>query len=69
MGGGEVHTGFLWENLRVRDHFGDPGIEGRIILNGSSESWMWGYGPCIDLAQDRNRWRTLVNVVMNLQFP
>jgi hypothetical protein len=23
----------------------------------------------IDLAQDRNRWRTLLNVVMNLLFP
>jgi len=24
---------------------------------------------CIKLAQDRNRWRALVNVVMNLQVP
>jgi len=32
MGGGEVYTGFRWENLRERDHLGDPGIDGRIIL-------------------------------------
>jgi hypothetical protein len=24
---------------------------------------------CIDLAQDRNRWRALVNSVLNLQVP
>jgi hypothetical protein len=29
---GEVHTGFWWETLRERDHFENPGIDGRIIL-------------------------------------
>jgi hypothetical protein len=29
---GEVYTGFWWRNLRERDHLGDPGIDGRIIL-------------------------------------
>jgi len=27
-GRGEEYTGFWWGNLRVRDHFGDPGIGG-----------------------------------------
>ena len=26
-----------------------------------------GYGDCIGLAQDRDRWRTLVSAVMNLR--
>jgi hypothetical protein len=29
----------------------------------------WGDVDLIGLAQDRNRWRELVNVVMNLQVP
>jgi hypothetical protein len=28
----KVHTGFWWGDLRQGDHFGDPGIDGRIIL-------------------------------------
>jgi hypothetical protein len=31
-GRGEEYTGFWWGNLRKRDHWGDPGVYGRIIL-------------------------------------
>ena len=31
MGRGEAYTGFWWENLRERDHLGDPGVNGRIL--------------------------------------
>jgi hypothetical protein len=31
-GKGEVCTGFWWGNLRERDRWGDPGVDGRIIL-------------------------------------
>jgi len=41
---GEAYTGFWWGNLRERDHLQDPGIDGRIILRGSSGSGMWGNG-------------------------
>jgi hypothetical protein len=34
----EAYTGFWWGNLRARDHLGEPGVAGRIILNGSSGS-------------------------------
>jgi hypothetical protein len=32
MDGGEACTVFWWENLRERYHWGDPGVDGRIIL-------------------------------------
>jgi hypothetical protein len=31
-GRGEVCTGFWWGNLRERDHWRDPDVDGRIIL-------------------------------------
>jgi len=44
-GRGEVYTGFWWGNLRERDHLGDPGIEGRIILRWIFRMWDGGNGP------------------------
>jgi hypothetical protein len=34
MGKGEVCTGFWWGNMRERDRWGDPGVDGRIMLGG-----------------------------------
>jgi hypothetical protein len=31
MGGGRVHRGFQWGNLRERSHLEDPGIDGRML--------------------------------------
>jgi hypothetical protein len=39
MGSGVVHTGFWWGKLRVRDHFEDIGIGGRIILKWIFKRW------------------------------
>ena len=56
-------------NLRERDHLGDPGIDGRIILRWIFRKWDVGAMDWIELAQDRDSWRTLVNAVMNLRVP
>jgi len=37
MGG--ACTGFRWGNLRERDHWGDPGVDGRIILRWIFRKW------------------------------
>jgi hypothetical protein len=62
-----VHTGFWWGGLREGDHLGDPGVYGSIILK-----WVkkWDGGmDWIELAQDRDRWRAVVNAIMNLRVP
>ena len=38
-GRGEVCTGFWWGDLRERDHWGDPGVIGRIILRWVFRKW------------------------------
>jgi hypothetical protein len=35
-----VHARLWWGNLRERDHFGDPGVDERIILKWISGSGM-----------------------------
>jgi hypothetical protein len=66
----EVRTGFWWRDLREGDHLGDPGIDGRITLKWIFTKWGGG-GPVdwIELSQDRDRCRALVNAVMNLGVP
>jgi hypothetical protein len=47
---------------------GDPGVDGRIILKLIFKKWD-GSMDWIELAQDRDRWRVLVNAVVNLWVP
>jgi hypothetical protein len=36
---GEVCIGFWWGSLRERDHWGDPGVDRRIILRWIFRNW------------------------------
>jgi len=50
-----------------RDHLGDSGADGRIILRCIFRNWNVGGMDWIELAEDRDRWRAPVNAVMNLR--
>jgi hypothetical protein len=59
-------TGFCWEGKKERDHFEAQGVDGRMgsewILGRLARGVEWN-----QLAQDRDRWRAVVNTVMNLR--
>jgi len=65
-GRGEACTGFWWRNLRKRDHRGNPGADGMIILRLIFRKWYMGVST-------GSSWLrigpgALVNEVMNLRF-
>jgi hypothetical protein len=62
---GEVHTGLWWGNLREGDRLKDPSVDGRILECISDR--LDGETDWIELAQGRDKWRAVVNAVMNLR--
>jgi hypothetical protein len=65
VGIGEPYTGFWLGNLRERDHVGDPGMDGKIILkwffrkiclggNGLDRACS-GWGDLSDVAEKENK--------------
>jgi hypothetical protein len=60
--------GVWWGILRKGYHLEDPDVNERIILRWIFRNWNVGC-RWIDLAQERDRWRTPVTAVMNLRFP
>jgi hypothetical protein len=63
-----VHTGFWWRKLRKGYHVEEPDEGKRVLLKRIFKKCDRGR-DWVHLAQDRNRWRALVNTVMNLRIP
>jgi alpha-glucosidase (family GH31 glycosyl hydrolase) len=61
---GETCTGFWWESQKEKDHLKDQGVDG---IKMDLREIGWGGVELIHLAQDRDRWRAVVNAVMNLR--
>ena len=64
MGRGEVHIGFWGANLREETTWK---AQDNIKMDLQKVGW-WGM-DWIDLAQDRDRWRALVNAVIYFRVP
>jgi hypothetical protein len=65
---GEVHTGFWCRDLMERS-LGRPRRRWEENIKRDLQEVGWGGMDWIALAQDRGRWRALVNAVMNLRVP
>ena len=65
----QAFIGFWWGNRKERDHLGESAVDGRIILRWIFRKWDVGDVDWIELDHVRDRWRELVNVVMNLRVP
>jgi hypothetical protein len=57
-----MYIGYWWESQKERDHWEDQDVGGFREIEWDGMDW-------IDLAQDRDRWRALMNTVMNLRVP
>ena len=68
MGESRVACMFLVGKPEGRRHLKDPRVQGRIMLKWILEKWDSGMDG-IDLAQDTDSWRALVNAIMNLHVP
>jgi hypothetical protein len=63
-----MNIGFSWESQKERDHYEDQEVGGWIMLKWFLEI-EWGGMDSIDLVQDRDQWKALVNMGMNLRVP
>jgi alpha-glucosidase (family GH31 glycosyl hydrolase) len=52
------------ESPKEKDHLKDQGVDGIKMDSGEIS---WGDVEWIHLAEDRDRWRAVVNAVMNLR--
>jgi hypothetical protein len=64
-----MHIGYWWESQREKRPLGRPRC--RWVDNSKIDlrEIRWGGMDWIDLAQERDQWRALVNTVMNLRVP
>ena len=69
MGRGEACTGLLWGKPEGKRPLGRPRRRWKDNLKMDVQEVGCGGLDWIDVAQDRERWRALVNVVMNHRVP
>ena len=62
-------TGVWWGNLKIRDHLGRPRRRREDNIKMDLQEVGCGGMDWFELAQDRDRWRALVNAVMNFRVP
>jgi hypothetical protein len=64
-----MHTGYRWESQKEREPLGRPRRRWVDNIKMALREVGWDGRDWIGLAQDRDHWRALVNMVMNLRVP
>jgi hypothetical protein len=64
-----MHIGYWWESQKERDHWEDKDVGGWTILKWILREIGRDGVDWMDMAQDRDQWRALVNTVLNLRVP
>jgi hypothetical protein len=64
-----MHIGYLWESQKERDHWEDQDVGGVDNIKMDLGEIRWDGRDWIELAQDRDQCRAVVNTVMNLRVP
>jgi hypothetical protein len=61
--------GYWWESQKERDHWEDQDVGGVDNIKMDLTEIGWDAVDWMDMAQDRDQWRALVNTVLNLRVP
>ena len=69
MGRAEVYTGFFMAELEGKRPLGRPRRRWEDNIKMDVQKVGYGGMDWIDLAQDRDRWRAVLNAAMNLRVP
>jgi hypothetical protein len=64
-----MHIGYWWESQKLRDHWEDQAVGVWKIIKMDLREIGWNGMDWIDLAQDRDQCRALLNTLMYLQVP
>jgi hypothetical protein len=68
IGEGQKCIEFWWESLKEKDHLEDQGVDWRMGSKWTFGRLTGGGADWINLAEDGDRWRAVVNAVMNFRF-
>jgi hypothetical protein len=64
-----MHIGYWWESQKERGHWEDQDVGWVDNIKMDLGEIGWDGRDWIELAQDRNQWKVLVNMVINLRVP
>jgi hypothetical protein len=64
-----MHIRDWWKSLKERDHWKDQDVGRWAISKWNLRELEWDGADWIDMAQDKDQWRALVNTILNLLVP